>query len=64
MLCIQTWFGGICLASLGTKAVLPAHCGVLDKAGYVAEELTEAHVGSVVNRVVEQSGTPQVGLFP
>lgn len=52
------------MSSLGTEAVLPAYCGVLDEARDIAEQLAEAHVGCMVHGVVEESGAPQEGLLP
>ena len=59
-----TWLGSVRLAPLGTQAVLPTHCWVLDKAGDMNKELAEAHISCVVHCVVQQGRTPQVRLLP
>lgn len=52
------------MSPFGTEAVFPADSRILDEASNVSEQLAEAHVGGVVHGIVEQSGSPQEGLFP
>lgn len=59
-----TWFRGICLSSFGAEAVFPTYSRILDKVSNMAEQLAEAHVCGMVYSIVQQSGSPQEGLFP
>lgn len=55
----MTWQCRVGLASLGSDAIVPAGVGVLHEASQILKELREGHLASLVDSVVEQSGTPQ-----
>lgn len=54
-----TWLGCISPPPLGSYAVIPPSVGVLYKSPHILEELTEGHLASLIDSIVEKGSPPQ-----